>query len=448
MAQGGLMSLEFRHASLVDGVRFTAQVGMPNVVLGLFKKRELPTQVASALHAEQFGYLLVQGLVRRFGPDPFYIRVAKEEALLVHHPDDIRLVLDGSPDPFASDPEAKRKGMAAFQPDALTISRGALWANRRRFAEAVLETGQPLHQLAATFLTVANEEADRLARHRIIRWADINAAFQRITRRVVLGDSAADDRSLTADLLELMAAGNKMPGTAPDGYEPFLHRIQGYVDTAEAGSLCALIAEAPSDEQTSVAGQVVHWLFAMGDTLPANLFRALALLATHPLQLSEVRAELALSDLTQPKGIGGLDYLSGCIQEAMRLWPTTQLFGRVTTRDVRFPTGAVLPAGKQVLVYNLYNHRNRDRIPYADRFAPEEWVSGEAGSDWSFNFFSHGPQGCPGAGLSLFLGQAVVARLLEQATPRLSGASLKPGSRLPYGLDIFGIAIHLDPLSA
>ena len=37
---------DFRHASVIEGVRFTAQVGLPNVVQGLFKKRELPTKVA------------------------------------------------------------------------------------------------------------------------------------------------------------------------------------------------------------------------------------------------------------------------------------------------------------------------------------------------------------------------------------------------------------------
>ena len=30
---------EFPHASVVDGIRFTAQVGVPNVLQGLFKKR-------------------------------------------------------------------------------------------------------------------------------------------------------------------------------------------------------------------------------------------------------------------------------------------------------------------------------------------------------------------------------------------------------------------------
>ena len=32
-----------------------------------------------------------------------------------------------------------------------------------------------------------------------------------------------------------------------------------------------------------------------------------------------------------------------------------------------------------------------------------KWSEGGAGEDWSFNFFSHGPQGCPGAGLSILL---------------------------------------------
>ena len=437
------MTLDFRHASLVDGVRFSAQIAVPNVVLGLFKKRTLPSRVATTAHAEQLGYLLVQGMVKRFGPDPFYVRVVKDEALLVHHPDDIKLVLGGSPSPFASDPDAKLKGMSAFQPNALTISRGDLWADRRAFAEAVLDTGR-LHRQAERFLAVANEEADRLAAMSTLNFEAINAAFARITRRVVFGDSAADDEALTKQLGDLMAAGNKMPGKPADGYDEFVERIQSYVDAAEPGSLCAQVADAPVTAQTDVPGQLVHWLFAMGDTLPANLYRALALLASHPLQLTEVRAELAAADLESAAGIAGLDYLGGCICEAMRLWPTTQLFGRVTTEDVRFPTGAVLPAGTQVLIYNVFNHRNRAQIGYADRFAPEEWASGDAGQDWSFNFFSHGPQGCPGAGLSIFLGQAVLTRLLSGAEPKLSGASLKPGSNLPYGLDLYSYSIGLS----
>ena len=104
----------------------------------LFTKRELPSRVAATLGTDYPGYRLVEGMVRSYGPGPFYVRVARDEALLLHNPDDIKFVLNGSPDPFASDLEPKRKGMAAFQPDALTISRGEIWADRRKFAEYVL----------------------------------------------------------------------------------------------------------------------------------------------------------------------------------------------------------------------------------------------------------------------------------------------------------------------
>jgi cytochrome P450 len=439
------VALDFKHASVVDGVRFTAQVGVPNVVLGLFAKRTLPARVSSTLHGDHLAYLLVEGLVRRLGPDPFWIRMGKDEVLLVHHPDDIKLVLEGSPEPFASDPDTKRKGMLAFQPNALTISRGDLWANRRRFAEAVLDTGSPLHRLASQFGTVVREETDALADGGKVRWDDLHRTFQRITRRVVFGNAAADDTAISDQLGDLMAAGNRMPGKPAPGYEPFIERVQAYVDAAEAGSLCSLVADAPADGDTDRAGQLVHWLFAMGDTLPANLLRALALLATHPEQLAAVRTHLDGADLGQPETIAGLEYLAGCILEAMRLWPTTQLFGRVATEDVRFSRGAVLPAGRQALIYNLFNHRNRDRIAYADRFAPEEWLTGSAAGDWSFNFFSNGPQGCPGAGLAVFLGQVLIAHLVTGSELELTGASLDPAGRLPYALDIYGLTVKLSP---
>ena len=74
---------DFRHASVIEGVRFTAQVGLPNVVQGLFKKRELPTKVAAIAKAEAQGHALVAGLVERLGTDPFYVRVATDYDLPV-----------------------------------------------------------------------------------------------------------------------------------------------------------------------------------------------------------------------------------------------------------------------------------------------------------------------------------------------------------------------------
>jgi cytochrome P450 len=439
------MALDFKHASLVEGVRFTAQVGVPNVVQGLFRKRPGVVSTVGKLPADALAYRLVAGLAAKYGPDPFWVRVGGDEALLLTHPDDIHTVLGGSPSPFASDPDAKRKGMTAFQPTALTISRGDLWADRRAFAEAVLQTGSPLHSLASTFAAVAAEEADALAAAGDLSFEAINAAFQRLTRRVVLGSAAADDTALTDQLGELMSAGNKMPGEPAEGYDAFHARLAAYVASPDADALTGLVAGAPQSDDTDVPGQLVHWLFAMGDTLPTNLYRTLALLSVHPEALARVRAEAA--DAGSVEAVAGSSYLAGCILEAMRLWPTTALFGRVQAEDVRWKNGQKTPAGTQLLIHNLFNHRNRARIPFADRFAPEEWSEGTAGDDWSFNFFSHGPQGCPGAGMSVFLGQAFLGRLLARATPRISGgAALAAAKPLPHGWDVYSATIALDPL--
>ena len=433
-----------RAASILEGVRFTAQVAVPNVLQGLFRRRRTLTGAATLVDADKQAVRLYEGLVRKFPDEPFYIRVGADMSLVVHRPDDIRTVLDGSPHPFAADPDTKRKGMSHFQPDALTISRGALWENRRQFAEAVLDTGKPLHRLAQDFLAVAYEEADKLAADELT-WDRVNDAFRRLTRRVIFGDPAADDEELSDLLGTLMDEANNTPSDESKHFAPFMAKVTGYVEAAAPGSLASLVAAAPQNEDTHPAGQVIHWLFAMGDTLPANVFRALAVLATHEQVRTLVRAELAGADLETAGGVAGLGYLSACLQEAMRLWPTTPLFGRVTTMDTTV-RGVTVAEGTQVFIFNLGNHRNRDTIPYADRFAPEAWTAGDAAQDWSFNFFSHGAQGCPGSGLSVFLGNAVLARLVQRANPTLAGDRLRADRPLPHTVDIFGLHIGLEAL--
>ena len=102
-----------------------------------------------------------------------------------------------------------------------------------------------------------------------------------------------------------------------------------------------------------------------------------------------------------------------------------------------------MPAGTQVLIPNSFLHRDRDRHDYADRFAPQRWISGEAAGDWSFNHFSRGPQGCPGAALALLLGKAVLATVLRSGAVELAAPSLDPGRPLPHMLDFFALRFEL-----
>ena len=81
----------------------------------------------------------------------------------------------------------------------------------------------------------------------------------------------------------------------------------------------------------------------MGDTLSANVLRAPAALATHPEQRSEARAEISAADISTPKGVASLEYLAGCLLEAMRLWPTTGLFARVSPVTSNSPAAQCFP---------------------------------------------------------------------------------------------------------
>lgn len=438
-------SKDFEHASLVEGLRFTAQVAVPNLVQGLFRRRKTAVAVATKTGVDGLAVGFMAGLRRRYGDGPLWIRVATDEALLLLGRDSIREVLDGSPNPFAADPDPKRKGMVHFQPDALTISRSPVWEDRRRFAESVLDTGKPVHRLADGFALVCAEETSKLlAGADELDWDSFNAAVRRLTRRIVLGSSAADDEELSALLGELMDEANGLPSEPSEKYDAYTAKLERYVEAAEPGSLVALLAEAPQTPETKPAGQVTHWLFALGDTLAINALRCLAVVVSHAAELERVRDELERADLGSADDVAGLKRLEACLNEAMRLWPTTAMLSRETVRDVELD-GAKVPSGTQLLIVNIFNHRDRAEHEFADRFAPEAWLDGDAADDWSFNHFSHGPQGCPGAGLALFVGQAMLANLLAQREVRLIEPKLDPGRPMPHMLDFFGLRFGLSP---
>jgi cytochrome P450 len=415
---------DFPHASIIEGIRFTAQVAVPNVVQGLFRRRRKAVAVAGMTGADKLAVAFMGGLRRSYADGPVWIRIAKAQALLLIGSQPIRRVLEGSPDPFASDPEPKRSGMAHFQPHALTISRNPEWEERRRFTEAVLDAGTA--QLSDRFEAVAREEASKLPAQ--LDWEAWNRAVRRVARRIILGDRAGDDERLSEWLGELMDKSNP-PGSGDQSlYKNFFAALAKHVNAAQEGSLAALFADAPQGEHTDPAGQAIHWLFALGDTLAINALRCLAVLSVFDGQRAA-----AMSDPV---------YMDGCLHEAMRLWPTTPMLARETTRELDWD-GVTVPAGTQLVIVNSFNHRDRSRHEFADRFAPEEWAGGGAADEWSFNHFSHGPQGCPGVALSLLVGRTMLATVLGARAVTLLDPALDPSKPMPYALDYFALRFAL-----
>ncbi len=455
VARSGLNSLpgvqlpapagELPSASALDNARLNAFVVVPNALQGLFRRRRRAVGAATAADVDRSAVGLLSGMRRTHGGRPVWVRLVTSPALLLLSVDDIRVALEGSPEPFAPDPEAKRKGMSHFQPEALTISRGEDWAARRAFAESVLDTGGAAHRLGDAFARVLAEEAaalvaDAEAAGGELDWRRFSLAARRVTRRIVLGDEARDDEDLTDALARMMDAANSLPDEPSPELDPFLARIGGYIRRAETGSLMSLLTEAPLGERVHPVRQVTHWLFAMGDTLAINAYRALAAIVSHPDHLTLVSDELAGGDLDAAH-IGRLAHLGSCLEEAMRLWPTTPLLARELTGEARLG-GVPVPAGTQVVVVNTFMHRDRDRHPDADRFNPRAWQDATR-DDWSINHFSHGPQGCPGAALARFAGKGLLGGILSGREVTITGGRLDPERPMPHMLDFFSLRFRI-----
>ncbi len=74
---------DFPHASLVEWLRFTAQVAVPNVVQGLFRRRRSTAAAATRAGVDGVAVGFVSGLRRNYGDGPLWIRVGAGEALLL-----------------------------------------------------------------------------------------------------------------------------------------------------------------------------------------------------------------------------------------------------------------------------------------------------------------------------------------------------------------------------
>jgi cytochrome P450 len=426
-------------ASLVESLRFVLTGLLPSLARGLFAPRRKAMKLLTRLNTDAKAISVLSGIRDKHGGQG--ARLLGGRLAVLWGPDAIRQVLDQSADVYDSGSGAKEKGMSHFQPDALTLSHGEEWRDRRAFAESVLATPETVHPDGERFLAVVADEVERLrigGDARPLVWSDFETLFDRITLRVIFGERARSDQELTELLEKLMMEANRIVGVGEptDDYYELYARLERKLSDPEPGSLIARIPDAPQSDRTRVPHQIPHWMFAMRDTLGANAYRALAAIVASPAVLRSVREEMEGVDLRDPEAVAGMRYLEGCLAEAMRLWPTTPLLARETTRDTEL-CGAKLDEGTQVMMLNAFNHRDTGQVPDADRFNPSRWQSGEP--DYRFNHLSNGTQNCPGGPLVYLLGKAVLARLLDEYELELIEPELTVPGPLPEMLDFFEI---------
>jgi cytochrome P450 len=423
--------------SIIDSIAFNFGHILPYYLRGIFTKNEFWISFWNKIHPDALAVNFIRRLRQKYKSDYFYIYLLRNKSLVLLNLEAVKRVLDHSPMPYASDPDLKRRGMSHFQPNALTISRGAEWKDRRAFNETVLASGQRLHPKADHFLKAIDQATERLIANagQFLVWNHFDHLFKRVTLEIIFGHEARDDNAFADRLTMMMRESNRvfLLGKSRE-FDRFYERIRHYLATAAEGSLAAMCKHAPSTAQTKVENQIPHWMFAMMETLATNTMRALALIVSNPHIEGRVRQEVHENGTQTPEQIDALRLLEGCVQEAMRLWPTTPMLMRQTVQDDVLG-GNRIPKGTQVVIPNGFHHRDWETNPDASNFYPDFWL--DKRSDYRFNHLSNGSQSCAGKSLALFIAKAVLASLLARGRYVLRRPNLDMRKPLPYQFDDF-----------
>ncbi|MDF2050917.1 cytochrome P450 [Arthrobacter sp. Cr_A7] len=427
-------------ASARDTAGFLLDVFIPTAAKGPLLRRPRAEALAERLKLDERAVRRMQELDRKYPEGPLLLRLPVRNQAVILRPGHLHAVLTQSPDPFSPASSEKRGALAHFEPRNVLASTGAERTVRRALHEQALDTSSPVHRFADTLLPVVRDEADAMLAAAqakgVLDWDVFSRCWQRAVRRIAFGDSARDDQELTRMLTRLRKDANwsVLKPRRTGVRDEFLRRVQERIDTAEPGSLASVMRSRPEPDAAAPQDQVPQWLFAL-ETSGMAAIRALALLATHPNQALLVSEEIA-NDTT---GGRHLPFLRATVLESVRLWPTTPMILRQTTREVSWDTGT-MPAKCGVLIFVPFFHRNHQRLPQADRFDPALWLRDDDQEDWGVVPFSAGPVSCPGRQLTLLLTSALLSCLLKdtaftfQDGHRLSPGRPMPGELNPYTL--------------
>jgi cytochrome P450 len=435
-------------ASLLDTAAFLADVFLPTLAKGPIKRRPRMEAASERLRLDGRAIARMKKLDLRYPAGPLLLRLPFRNQAVALRPSEVHLILEDSPEPFSPASSEKRGALAHFEPGNVLISMGKERSVRRALQEQALDTNSPVHRFADHFLPIIEEETNNLflglPADQQLDWERFAAVWERVVRRVVFGNNAADDVELTQKLTRLRKDANwsALKPVRTRTRAAFLAALRQRMLAAEPGSLAHALKEHDGSPETAPVDQIPQWLFAF-DPAGMATFRTLALLASHENQLQRAGQELA----KDTSGHKHLPYLRACVLESLRLWPTTPMILRQTTGEVQWPHGT-MPGNCGVLVFAPYFHRDSRLLPEADMFRPELWLdqSPDQAKEWALVPFSEGPVRCPGRQLVLLLTSALLAQFVEQTEFRLGEPGrLQADDHLPWNLNPFLLRFTVRP---
>lgn len=130
-------------ASILDTGLAVQDVLLPVVAEGVILRRPRLTHLAERLHVDDRALRRVRRLRDRYGDSPVLLRLPGRTVALVTAPEDVRRLLDETPEPFSAATAEKVGALRHFQPHAVLVTDPPLRTLRRELNEHALDTHQP-----------------------------------------------------------------------------------------------------------------------------------------------------------------------------------------------------------------------------------------------------------------------------------------------------------------
>ncbi|WP_299167605.1 cytochrome P450 [uncultured Arthrobacter sp.] len=433
------------HLSVRETATFVANVLLPTVAKGPIVRRPKVVALAEKFQLDERAATTLKQLTGKYPASPVLLRLPLRRQAIVLEPQDVHRVLAETPEPFTAASSEKKAALAHFQPRNSLISTGRDRTVRRALQDQVLDSSNPVHRLAESFLPVVAEEAEALLRavdsSGELNWDTFIQSWFRVVRRVVFGNAAADDHELT-DMLQQLRSDANWSILKPRNRRlrpRFLAAVGQRMEAAPPGSLASVMSGMDNEGVAAPVEQIPQWLFAF-DPAGMATFRTLAAVTAHPEVRSRADREIAGNRSRREY----LPWLRACVLESLRLWPTTPMVLRQTTRSVAWDAGT-MPSQCGVLIYAPFFHRDERTVPNPHSYTPDRWLNDDDG-DWALIPFSEGPAACPGRHLVLMLTSAFLSHLLEGPDLQLESVErLAEGGRLPGTLNNYSLRFTVAP---
>jgi cytochrome P450 len=439
---GGFVALDVKQMSWWDTLRLHVFVALPAILWGLVAPNRVLVSWLSRRDAGRATAGFLDDLRQRYQCEHLWSWFPWRRTLLVLDRSSMDAVLVSEEN--AADPSLKKDALSKSIPDALTISSGNEWRDRRRFNERVLGFGG-LHPFHDAFKEIVFSEVDRLTATPPpeLRWADFQTLGERISHQVLLGSGRVEPE-MTRQLAQMVTRSNW----------PFLPRhrrcFSGFYEQVERnlGQSVAprcllhhsakLLEEGSATASTRVPGQIGFWFFVLKDAVELHVARTLALIAAHSEVQDRVRLEIRNAATLTGQAIDGLQYLDACVGEQLRLWTPVPILLRRAVNSFSLRGEIAIESGQQILIHTGFYHRDpRVFGEKAHRFSPGS--TGDASQP--VYFFSRFRQSCAGEFLARFLLKTTLAKLLDKFRFELIGPSIG-SAEVPYSYDHFKIRLR------